>query len=202
MTDQTPPEGPPPVHKRSLSRPRRALRALLATLDPRSWAHGLKLLNYYNYSHVIPRRSMTIGPNAAISPNAIFSNPERIVIGRGLTLGARCHLWAGPSRGRIVIGDDVLFGPEVMVTAASYRFNDGQPVTAQTMDEADVIIGNDVWLATRVIILPGAVIGDGAVIGAGTVVRGEIPAFAIAVGTPARVVGYRQTSHGNATSGA
>ena len=78
------------------------------------------------------------------------------------------------------------------MTAAGYRFNDGQPVTAQAMDEADVIIGNDVWLATRVIVLPGAVIGDGAVIGAGAVVRDEIPAFAIAVGMPARVVGYRQ----------
>lgn len=201
MTEQTP-KSPPPVRKRSLSRPRRALRALLATLDPRSWAHGLKLLNYYNYSHVIPRRAMSIGANAAISPNAIFSNPERIVIGRGLNLGARCHLWAGPSRGRIVIGDDVLFGPEVMVTAASYRFNDGQPVTAQAMDEADVIIGNDVWIATRVTILPGTVIGDGAVIGAGAVVRGEIPPFAIAVGTPARVVGHRQITPGDAASDA
>ncbi|MEP4525600.1 MAG: acyltransferase [Alloalcanivorax venustensis] len=201
MNEQTP-QDPPPVRKRSLSRPRRALRALLATLDPRSWAHGLKLLNYYNYSHVIPRRSMSIGANAAISPNAIFSNPERIVIGRGLNLGARCHLWAGPSRGRIVIGDDVLFGPEVMVTAASYRFNDGQPVTAQAMDEADVIIGNDVWIATRVTILPGTVIGDGAVIGAGAVVRGEIPPFAIAVGTPARVVGHRQITQDAAASDA
>lgn len=195
MTDQTATEDPPrAAHKRRLSRPRRALRALLATLDPRAWAHGLKMLNYYNYSHVIPLRSVTLGPGAAISPNAAFSNPERIVAGRGLTLGARCHLWAGPSRGRIVIGDHVLFGPEVMVTAAGYRFNDGGPVSAQAMDEADVTIGNDVWLGTRVIVLPGARIGDGAVIGAGAVVRGEIPAFAIAVGAPARVVGYRETA--------
>lgn len=197
MTDRTASQDQPrPAHKRRMTRPRRALRALLSTLDPRAWAHGLKILNYYNYSHVIPLRSVTLGPGAAISPNAAFSNPERIVAGRGLTLGARCHLWAGPARGRILIGDDVLFGPEVMVTAAGYRFNEGSPITAQAMDEADVTIGNDVWLGTRVIVLPGARIGDGAVIGAGAVVRGEIPAFAIAVGAPARVVGYRETAPG------
>ena len=150
------------------------------------------MVNYWNYSHVAPRRRLTVGPGAAISPTAVFSNPERIVAGRGLHLGDRCHLWAGPGTGRIVIGDDVLFGPEVMVTAASYRFNDGQPVTGQAMDESDVVIGNDVWLGTRVVVLPGARIGDGAIIGAGALVRGEIPPMSIAVGSPAHVIGHRQ----------
>ena len=80
MTDQMRPEGSPPAHKRRLSRPRRALRALIAAFDPRAWAHGVKLLNYYNYSHVVPRRLLTLGPNASISPNAVFSNPERIAL--------------------------------------------------------------------------------------------------------------------------
>ena len=79
-----------------------------------------------------------------------------------------------------------------MVTAAGYRFNDGSPVTEQAMNEANVVIGNDVWLGTRAIILPGARIGNGAIVGAGAIVTGEIPPFAIAVGTPARVVGMRQ----------
>lgn len=195
MTDHPPSsaESPPaPVHKARLSRISRALRLLASSLDPRAWLHAVRLVNYYNYSHVSPRRRLRVGPGANISPNAIFSNPERIEIGARLNLGARCTLWAGPGTGRIVIGDDVLFGPEVMVTAANYRFNDGSPVTAQAMDEADVIIGNDVWLGARAIVLPGSRIGDGAIIGAGALVRGAIPAGAIAVGTPARVVGQRR----------
>ena len=180
--------------KKSLSLPQRALRALASVLDPRAYLHVFKLINYYNYSHVQPRRLLTLGPGAAISPNAVFSNAERITAGKGLRLGARCHLWAGPAEGKITIGDDVLFGPEVMVTAASYRYNDGHPVTAQAMDEGDVIIGNDVWIGTRAVVLPGARIGDGAIIGAGALVRGEIPPMAIAVGTPARVIGKRDTS--------
>lgn len=169
----------------------RGLRLLGAMLDPRAYAHAFKLLNYYNYSHVQPLRNMQVGPGARISPNASFSNPERIQIGARFSLGAHSTLWAGPGVGRIVIGDDVLFGPDVLVTAANYRFNDGSPVTEQAMNEADVIIGNDVWLGARVIVLPGARIGDGAIIGAGALVRGEIPAGAIAVGTPAKVVGRR-----------
>ena len=181
-----------PVHKRRRGRGARLLRLIGGALDPRAWAHAVRIVNYYNYAHVQPRRELTVGPGAAISPNAVFSNARNITIGARVSLGARCHLWAGPGAGRIVIGDDVLFGPEVMVTAASYRHGDGQPVTAQAMDEADVTIGDDVWLGTRAVVLPGARIGAGSVIGAGALVRGEIPPFSIAVGAPARVVGRRR----------
>lgn len=88
--------------------------------------------------------------------------------------------------------DGVLFGPEVMITASGYRYNDGRPVTDQASDEADVVIGDDVWLGTRVTVLPGVRIGDGAIIGAHSVVRDDIPAMAVAVGSPARVVSDRR----------
>lgn len=180
-----------PAHKRRRGRAARALRLIGAALDPRAWAHAVRIVNYYNYAHVQPRRRLTLGRGVNISPNAVFANPENIELGDRTTLGARCHIWAGPARGRVVVGRDVLFGPEVMVTASSYRYGDGQPVTAQASDEADVVIGDDVWLGTRVVVLPGARIGAGSVIGAGAVVRGEIPPFSIAVGAPARVVGRR-----------
>ena len=183
-----------PAHKSRLSGPARALRLLGSMFDPRAWAHMLKIVNYYNYSHVQPRRRLTLGPGAKISPNAVFSNPERITAGRNLSLGARCTLWAGPSRGRLVIGDDVLFGPDIMVTAANYRFNDGRPVTAQAMDEADVVIHDEVWIATGAVILPGVTIGDGAIIGAGAIVIRDVPALAFAAGAPARVVGERRST--------
>ena len=181
-----------PARKKALSRPQRFLRLLASVLDPRAYAHALKIVNYYNYAHVAPLRKIKKGRGANISPNAVFSNPERIDIGDRIRLGARCHLWAGPSRGKITIGDDVLFGPDVLVTAASYRYNDGSPVTEQAMDEADIVIGNDVWLGAGAIVLPGARIGDGCVIGAGAVVRGELPPMSVAVGAPARVVAKRE----------
>lgn len=183
------------AQKKLLARPRRFLRLLWSVIDPRAWLHLVKIVNYYNYTHVQPMRRITLGPfegTGGIAPNVSFSNPDRIVIGARAAIGASCHLWAGPSHGRIEIGDDVLLGPEVMISASSYRYDDGAPVTLQPMDEADVVIGDDVWIGTRAVILPGARIGDGAVIGAGALVRGEIAPFSVAVGVPAKVIRQRR----------
>lgn len=160
-------------------------------LDPRAWFHLLRIVNYYNHSHVMPLRRICLGQSPNISPDAVFANAERIVIGKRVRIGSRCHIWAGPRDGRIRIGDDVLFGPEVMLTASTYDYNSGSPVTDQPMREGDIVIGNDVWLATRAVVLPGAIIGDGAIVAAGAVVKGEVPAMAIVAGAPARVVGQR-----------
>ena len=54
-----------------------------------------------------------------------------------------------------------------------------------------VVIGHDVWIGHGVVVLPGRRIGTGAVIGAGAVVTRDVPAYAIAVGNPARVARER-----------
>lgn len=77
-------------------------------------------------------------------------------------------------------------------TMPEFRFRQmlsgGKP---DTHHEELCIIGSDVWIAAGVNILHKVRIGDGAVIGAGAVVTHDVPAFAIAVGVPARVIGYR-----------
>lgn len=168
------------------------VRLIGSVLDPRAWMHLFKIVNYYNYTHVAPMRQVDIGSGPAISPDVAFTNAERISIGNRARIGSRCHLWAGPREGRIIIGDDALFGPEVMLTAATYNYNSGSPVTNQPMREADIVIGNDVWIATRAIILPGARIGNGAIIAANAVVKGDVPSMAIVAGSPAVVVGQRK----------
>lgn len=55
----------------------------------------------------------------------------------------------------------------------------------------NAVIGNDVWIGTRAILLGAIKIGDGVVIGANTVVDKDIPPYAIVVGNPARIIGYR-----------
>jgi acetyltransferase-like isoleucine patch superfamily enzyme len=57
--------------------------------------------------------------------------------------------------------------------------------------KGDILIGNDVWIGAQCVILGGARIGNGAVIAANSVVVGEIPPFAIAAGSPAKVIKYR-----------
>lgn len=54
-----------------------------------------------------------------------------------------------------------------------------------------VIIGNDVWIGTRAMIMDGVTIGDGAVIGAGALVTKDVPPYAIVGGVPAKIIKYR-----------
>lgn len=55
----------------------------------------------------------------------------------------------------------------------------------------DVIIGNDCWISTNVMILSGVTIGDGAVVAAGAVVTKDVPAYAVVGGSPARFLKWR-----------
>lgn len=53
------------------------------------------------------------------------------------------------------------------------------------------VIGNDVWIGSRAIILQGVKVGNGAVIGAGAIVTKDVPDYAIVVGSPAHILRYR-----------
>jgi acetyltransferase-like isoleucine patch superfamily enzyme len=84
-----------------------------------------------------------------------------------------------------------MIGPLCYITDADHGTQAGTPVASQPMETAPVRIGAEVWLGAGVKVLKGVTIGDGAVIGAGAVVTHDIPAGAIAVGVPARVIGQR-----------
>jgi acetyltransferase-like isoleucine patch superfamily enzyme len=174
--------------------PRKKSRAMefgLSLVDPRAWFQLFRMLHFYNYDHVAPRRSADIGPNVRMSPNVSLRNGARIKIGAYSHIGSRCSIWAGDSVGRVSLGRHALLGPEVFITASNYQIKPGTPVMDQPKLERDVVIGDDVWLGARVIVLPGVEIGDGCIIGASSVVTRSLPAGSIAVGNPARIVGRR-----------
>ena len=54
-----------------------------------------------------------------------------------------------------------------------------------------VVVGNDVWIGERVLVMGGVKIGNGAVIGAGAIVTKDVPAYAIVGGVPAKIIRYR-----------
>ena len=89
--------------------------------------------------------------------------------------------------GRVDIGNNVFFAPNVSVYTAGHPVH---PAARGTMYEygIPVKIGNDVWVGGNSVILPGVTIGDGTVIGAGSVVTKDIPSGVIAAGNPCRVI--------------
>lgn len=87
----------------------------------------------------------------------------------------------------VTIGDNVFIGPNCGIYTINHALLPDQR-NAGVMKAAPVTIGNDVWLAADVKVLPGVTIGDGAVIGAGSVVTRDIPPRVLAAGNPCRVI--------------
>ena len=88
----------------------------------------------------------------------------------------------------IEVGRDCMIGPHCYITDADHGTLLGQSVKSQPMTKSPVVIEEDVWIGANVVILPGVRIGKGAVVGAGSVVTHDIPALAVAIGAPARVL--------------
>jgi acetyltransferase-like isoleucine patch superfamily enzyme len=170
---------------------RKLFGVVRSLVDPMTYVQVVRLLHYYNYSHVRPRRRVTMGPGSTLAPNVSIANGERIVIGAGSKIGERAFLWAGDETGRITIGDGCRIGPEVFVTASDYGVMPGRSIVEQPRNERDIVIGNDVWLGARVFVGAGVEIGDGCVVSAGSVVTRSLPENSIAAGMPARVVRRR-----------
>lgn len=94
--------------------------------------------------------------------------------------------------GTIRIGENCLFGPNVLMRTANHRYeNPDIPVRQQGHSFSNIHIEDDVWISANAVILGGVHIGRGAIIGAGAVVTKDVPSMAIAVGIPAKVIKFR-----------
>lgn len=108
----------------------------------------------------------------------------RIVIGERSCFSNNVSIVA---RGRIEIGRSCLIGDSVMIVDAD--FHEVNPERRHEPGETSpVLISNNVWIGSRVIILKGVRIGEHSVIAAGAVVTSDIPPRSLAGGVPARVI--------------
>src|SRR6476646_321072 len=128
-----------------------------------------------------------IGSGVFIGRNTILSCKNGdIELADGVNIGFNCEVF---SARRVTIGRSVLMAAYSYVIGGDHDFSDpSKTVLEQTRTSAGVAIGDGVWMGAGAKILDGVTIGEGAVIGAGAVVREAVPASAIAVGIPARVV--------------
>jgi acetyltransferase-like isoleucine patch superfamily enzyme len=167
-------------------------RVVATVLDPGTYLHPIRLIHFYGYSHVRPRRRLTLGTGVRLAPNVSIRNGERITIGSGTHVGEHAYLWAGDDHGGISIGEHCRLGPEVFITASDYGLRPDELIAFQERNERNVVIGSDVWLGARVFVGAGVTTGDGCVVSAGSVVSRSLPPGSIAVGVPARVVRRRE----------
>lgn len=114
-------------------------------------------------------------------------------VGRGTHIQPGCHFRAFLQP--IQIGE----GCEIASGCAFYSFEHGIAAGSAIMEQplsskGPIRIGDGAWLGHGVTVLSGVTVGEGAVVGAGSVVTRDIPAHAIAAGTPARVIRQRRST--------
>ena len=172
----------------------------------------LRLILYYGFARHLPatdarffkfvrpiRRFVTrglfeyTGKNINIEKGAYFGDGSQIKIGENSGIGINCRV-----SGNVTIGNNVMMGPDVVILTKRHEFKqiDIPMIEQGHAPEMPVTIGDDVWIGTRSIVLPGVSIGTGAIIGAGAVVTKDVPQYAISCGNPAQVIKYRTENTG------
>ncbi len=152
-----------------------------------------KLFREYNRSDdsetekrrdIMCRLFKSVGRNVWIEPDF------RCEFGRNITIGDDVYINFGCvilDCGPVVIGDQVLIGPNVGIYDANHAL-DAEERMDGALIPGKVSIGNRVWIGGGTIILPNVTIGSDSVIGAGSVVTRDIPSGVVAVGNPCRVL--------------
>ena len=125
----------------------------------------------YNGKCRLQKPCLIIEDNVTITNNCVITCANKILVGAGTLLG----------RGTFVTDNSHGKNEEL----AELKILPGK---RELYSKGSVNIGKNVWTGTNVCIMPGVTIGDGAIIGANSVVTHDIPAAAVAVGAPARVV--------------
>jgi acetyltransferase-like isoleucine patch superfamily enzyme len=134
------------------------------------------------YRQVLPQ----CGAEACISFGSVFSHPT-VRIGRKAYIGIGCMI------GDVTLEDDVLVGSHVSIINGNRQHGTSRldiPVREQPGQFPRITIGEDSWIGDRAIVM--ADVGKHCVVGAGSVVTKPVPDYAIVVGNPARIQGFRE----------
>jgi maltose O-acetyltransferase len=126
----------------------------------------------------------------AIGPDTYIRPPLRVDYGSHIRIGARTFANFGLVAldvADITIGDDVQIGTNVQLITPTHPV-DPEPRRQKWEAAKPITIGDNVWLGSGAIVLPGVTIGENTVVGAGAVVTRDLPANVVAVGNPARVI--------------
>ncbi len=124
------------------------------------------------------------GRDVVIGWGTLFSMTQASV-GERAYIGRNCNIGYGLIGAQAMLADSVI----VLSGGREHGRESGLSMHEQTQTYSPVSIGCGAWIGAGAIIM--ADVGDHAIIGAGAVVNKPIPAGAIAVGVPARVVKWR-----------
>lgn len=143
----------------------------------------------YHYTNVAKKKVASYGSGLNVNAKSKFTSTTKI--------GANTHFNGMniEGGGGVQIGDNFHSGFGCLLITQNHNFNGNAIPYDNTYIYKDILIGDNVWLGARVIILGGVTIGEGAIIQAGSVVVCDIPPLCIAGGHPAKVFSKRDEKH-------
>lgn len=149
-----------------------------------------------DYFHRRWQRTITdklagVGRNTYISKGAHIVGTSKVSIGSNVWIGKNsCFNGVGG----LTISDGCIISHNVEIWTQNHNYNSEDLMSIpydRRFTDKPVVIEENVWIGSRVIITPGVRIGEGAVIGAGSVVTSHIPRCAVVGGNPAKIIKYR-----------
>ncbi len=155
---------------------------------------------YYLWKHrayVSGKAEVEMADSTEWGPECVISAFTKVKISGPFVMGPRaqiatgCFIAAGP--GGLVLGDDVLIGPNCTISTSNYRFDRLEaPLPEQGTISKGIRIGHRVWIGANSVVLDGADIGDNVIVSAGSVVSGRVQPNSIVLGNPAKVIFTRR----------
>ncbi len=133
---------------------------------------------------ILHRIFKTVGDNCVINPPFRCDFGSNINIGDNFTGNFNLTIL---DEAEVVIGDNVFIGPNTSLCTVIHSLNPEERNNG-IMCAHPIHIGDNVWIAANVVILPGVSVGEGAVVGAGSVVTKDVAPFTLVAGNPARII--------------
>lgn len=141
-----------------------------------------------NYSDIELEAGCSLDNGVVLLSSGDVASSPKIRIGSNTYINRNTFLDASFS---IQIGRQCGIGPNCYITDHDHGVESDVPPLEQPLVSVHTRIGDRAWIGANVTILKGVTIGKDAVVGAGSVVTKDVPAGAIAVGVPAKVIKYK-----------
>lgn len=141
-------------------------------------------------SQVLRIRGAKIGKNLFLDRGILINNPKNIFIGDDVVIAKDVVITTG---GDVHIGNRVLIGYGSKILSANHKIPDDitKPIRFSGHDFKKVVLEDDVWICSNVVILPGIKVGKGSVVAAGAVVTKDVDEYSIVGGIPACLIKKR-----------
>ena len=181
-------------------------------MAPKSPVNSWKRWKSHGHGKFTKKSFAALGKDVVFEEGVLVFHPENIIVGSNVYVGHYTilkgyhqnkldignNVWIGQacffhSAGGIKIGNEVGIGPGVKIETSAHRLDElDKSILHSAIDHAPVVIEDGCDIGTGAILLAGVHVGKGAQVGAGAVVTGDVPAYAVVAGVPAKVLRKRK----------